>query len=153
MLVWMNERPWVKQVRSPALRFHGDLIWLMAETYWGFIPTCQCQEAPHVSFGGLTRNGQSVWTKLSFLGQTFQSLWPFHNSLEIRSTNLICQIIDFQGTCDLCCCCVLWLRSQIWIGSRKRLALLGIDSSEARWSSSYNSISEVKGYSDWDCDG
>ena len=27
-----------------------------------------------------TRNGQSVWTKLSFLGQTFRSLWPFHNS-------------------------------------------------------------------------
>ena len=25
-----------------------------------------------------TRNGQSVWTELSFLGQTFRSLWPFH---------------------------------------------------------------------------
>ena len=36
-----------------------------------------------------TRNGQSVWTELSFLGQTFQSLWPFHNSMGIRSTNLI----------------------------------------------------------------
>ena len=34
-------------------------------------------------------NGQSMWTKLSFLGQTFRSLWPFHNSLGIRSTNLI----------------------------------------------------------------
>ena len=33
-----------------------------------------------------TRNGQSVWTELSFLGQTFWSLWPFHNSLGIRST-------------------------------------------------------------------
>ena len=37
----------------------------------------------------LTRNGQSMWTELSFLSQTFQSLWPFHNSLGIRSTNLI----------------------------------------------------------------
>ena len=37
----------------------------------------------------LTRNGQSVWTELSFLSQTFWSLWPFHNSLGIRSTNLI----------------------------------------------------------------
>ena len=36
---------------------------------------------------------------------------------------------------------------------RKRLASLGIDSSEARWSSSYNSISEVKGYLDWNCNG
>ena len=63
-----------------------------------------------------TRNGQSVWTKLSFLSQTFQCLWPFHNSLGIRSTNLIYRIIDFQGTCDLYCYCVLRLRSQTWIG-------------------------------------
>ena len=31
---------------------------------------------------------------------------------------------------------------------RKLLALVGIESLEARWSSSYKSISEVKGYSD-----
>ena len=35
-----------------------------------------------------TRNGQSVWTELSFLGQTFRSYWPFHNFLGIRNTNL-----------------------------------------------------------------
>ena len=63
-----------------------------------------------------TRNGQSVWTELSFLGQTFRSLWPFHNSLRIRSTNLIYRIIDFQEICDLYCYCILWLRSQTWIG-------------------------------------
>ena len=28
----MNDMPCVKQVRSPALRFHGYLIWLMAES-------------------------------------------------------------------------------------------------------------------------
>ena len=56
-----------------------------------------------------TRNGQSVWTELSFLSQTFRSLWPFHNSLQ----NLIYRIIDFPGTCDLYCDCVLW---QTWIG-------------------------------------
>ena len=28
-----------------------------------------------------------------------------------------------------------------------------LESSEARWSSSSQNISEVKGYSDWDCDG
>ena len=38
-----------KQVRSPALRFRGDLIRLMAETCRGFILTYQCQEAPNVS--------------------------------------------------------------------------------------------------------
>ena len=31
----MNDMPWVKLVRSPALRFGGDLIWLMAETLLG----------------------------------------------------------------------------------------------------------------------
>ena len=59
-----------------------------------------------------TKNGQSIWTELSFLGQTFWSLWLLHNSLGIRSTNLIYWIIGFQGTCDLYCYCVLWLRSQ-----------------------------------------
>ena len=36
---------------------------------------------------------------------------------------------------------------------RKCLASLGIKSSEIRWSSSYKSISEVKGYSDWNYNG
>ena len=47
----MNETPCAKQARSPALRFRSDLIQLMAETCLGFILTCQCQEAPNVSFG------------------------------------------------------------------------------------------------------
>ena len=66
-----------------------------------------------------TRNGQSVLTEISFLGQTFRSLWPFHNSLGIRSINLIYRIIDFQGIRVLYCYCVLWLRSQTWIGSQE----------------------------------
>ena len=36
---------------------------------------------------------------------------------------------------------------------RKLLALVGIESSKVRWSSSYKSISEVKGYSDWNYNG
>ena len=36
---------------------------------------------------------------------------------------------------------------------RKRIASLGVESSEVRWSSSYKSISEVKHYSDWNCNG
>ena len=66
-----------------------------------------------------TRNGQCVWTELSFLSQTFWSLWPLPNYLGIRSINLIYRIIDFQGTCDLYCHCVLLLRSQTWIGSQE----------------------------------
>ena len=34
---------------------------------------------------------------------------------------------------------------------KKAPSSLGIESSEARWSSSSQNISEVKGYSDWDC--
>ena len=37
---------------------------------------------------GPTSNGQSVWTKISFLSQNFWSLWPFHNFLGVRTTNL-----------------------------------------------------------------
>ena len=36
---------------------------------------------------------------------------------------------------------------------RKHLASLGIKHSEVRWSFSYKSISEVKGYSDWNYNG
>ena len=36
---------------------------------------------------------------------------------------------------------------------RRRLTLLGTESSEARWSSNSKSISEVKGYSGWNCNG
>ena len=36
---------------------------------------------------------------------------------------------------------------------RKCLALLGMESLEARWSSSSKSISEVKGYSGWNYNG
>ena len=48
-------------------------------------------------------------------------------------------------------CCGLGPKLELVV--RKRLALLGIESSEARWSSSFESISEVKGYSDWDRNG
>ena len=44
----MNGMPCVKQVRSAALRFHGGLIRLMAETCRGIIPTCQCQYFGHL---------------------------------------------------------------------------------------------------------
>ena len=43
------------------------------------------------------------------------------------------------------------LGPKLGLGVRKRLAFLGVKSSEARWSSSSKSISEVKGYLDWNC--
>ena len=42
-----------------------------------------------------------------------------------------------------------YLDPKLGLVVRKRLASLGIESLEVRWSSSYKSISEVKGYSDW----
>ena len=74
-------------------------------------------------FLGSIRSGQIVWTELCFLSQTFWSLWQFHNFLGIRGTNLICWIIDFQATCDVCHYCVLLLRPQIWIDSHKAPSL------------------------------
>ena len=48
----------------------------------------------------------------------------FINAWEIRTTNLIFWVIDFQGTSDPCCYYILLLRPQV----RKRLALLGAES-------------------------
>ena len=46
-----------------------------------------------------------------------------------------------------------YLGPKLGLVVRKHLASLGIVSSEARWSSSSKSISEVKGYSDWNYNG
>ena len=46
-----------------------------------------------------------------------------------------------------------YLGPKLGLVVRKSLASLGVKSSEARWSSSSKSISEVKGYSDWKCNG
>ena len=46
-----------------------------------------------------------------------------------------------------------YLDPKLGLVVRKRLASLGIESSKVRWSSSYKSISEVKGYSDWNYNG
>ena len=97
---------------------------------------------------GPTRNGQSMWTELSFLGQTFRSLWPFHNFLGIRTTNLSVRSQTFKGLVIYAVTVYCYLGPQLGLVVRKHLALLGVKSSEARWS-----ISEVKGYSDWKCNG
>ena len=47
-------------------------------------------------------------------------------------------------------CC---LDPRLGLVIRKSLALLGVKSSEARWSSSSKSISDVKGYLDWKYNG
>ena len=44
-----------------------------------------------------------------------------------------------------------YLDPKLGLVVRKHLALLGMECLEARWSSSSKSISEVKGYLDWNC--
>ena len=60
-----------------------------------------------------------------FLSQSpFPSLFDhFITVWGIETTNLICGITDFQGTCNPFCYCVLLLRPQIWIDSRKTPSL------------------------------
>ena len=111
------------------------------------------------------RSGQK-WVKpvdLTFLSQsTFPGLFDhFVTAGGIETTNLICKIIDFQGTCDPCCHCVLWLRPQVWIDCHEAPSLsrswkllwlyfhvlqtgaqLG-----ARWSSSSRNVSQASGCS------
>ena len=80
----------------------------------GFIPTCQCQKAPNVPARGAARNGRSMWTKLPFLSHLFLVFDHSVTAWGIRTPNLNCWIIDFQGTCDPWCYCVLLLRPQTW---------------------------------------
>ena len=67
----MNDMPCEKQVKSPALWFHGDLIQLMAETCRGFLPTCQGQEAPNVSFGNRPEMGKACGPNSPFSVKVF----------------------------------------------------------------------------------
>ena len=119
MLVWIIDMSCAKQSEEPC----SVVPWWPHTAYGrnlsGVYTDLPMSRGTQCLFRGPTRNRQSMITELSFLGQTVQSLWPFHNSLEIRSTNLICWLIDFQRTCDLCCYYILWLRSQTWIGSQE----------------------------------
>ena len=87
----MNDMPCMKQVRSPALRFHGDLIRLMAETCWGFIPTCQCQEAPNVSFGNWPEMGKVCGPNSPFLVKLFGFFDHFLTPWEL-------EVLTYNGT-------------------------------------------------------
>ena len=104
LCVWSIKRDtYVNQGLCLNLRFWGDLMWLMAETLLGDYTDLLMSRGTQCLLQRMARDGPSVWTELSFLGQTFRPLWPFCNFFGIRTTNLICRIIDFQGTCDLCC--------------------------------------------------
>ena len=75
---------------------------------------------------------------------TFHIRWPkyWSFSFSIRPSKEHPGLISFRMD---------WLDPKLVLVVRKHLASLGIKSSEARWSFSSKSISEVKGYSDWDC--
>ena len=97
----------------------------------------------------LTRNGQSVWPKLSFLGQLFSLFGHFITpwKLEVLTESVGSQ--TFKGLVIYAATVYCDLGPKLGLGVSKYLASLGIESTEVRWSSSYKSISEVKGYSDW----
>ena len=85
--------------------------WMASPTRWTWV---------WVNFGCWWWTGsQGV---LRFMGsQRVGQDWE--TELNRSELNLIYWIIDFQGTCDLCCYYVLWLRSQTWIGSQKAPSL------------------------------
>ena len=71
VLVYINDMPCTKQIKSPALRFHSDLIRFMAETCQGVIPTCQCQETPNDSFGNRPEMGKACGPNSPFSVKLF----------------------------------------------------------------------------------
>ena len=71
------------RVRSAAT-FTCDLIGLMAETCRGFIPTCQCQEAPNVSFGNQPKMGKACGPNSPFLVNLFGLFDHFITPWELK---------------------------------------------------------------------
>ena len=75
---YVSDRLKVRKVQSKCcvlfLWFHGDLTQLIAETLSRDYTDLLMLKAPNVSSRGATRDRQSFWTKLSFLGQSFHSL-------------------------------------------------------------------------------
>ena len=80
----MNDIPCAKQVRSPALRFRGDLIGLMAETLSGFLQTYQCQEAHSISFGDGPEMGKADRLNSPFSVRHFGLFDHFITSWELE---------------------------------------------------------------------
>ena len=116
----MNDMSWAKQVVSPALGFCSALKWLKADPKMGgllgFIYRPPNAKRHPTSLWGQRPKMESVWTELSYLRHLL--LVSDHSIIawKIRTINLICQIIDFQGTCDPCRYSVVLLRPQtIWM--------------------------------------
>ena len=80
----MNDMPCMKQVRSLALLFCGDLIWFMAEACQGFILTCQCQEAHNVSFRDRPEMGKACGPNSPFLVRLSGLIDHFITSWELE---------------------------------------------------------------------
>ena len=139
----MNVTPCTKHVWSPALWFHGNLLQHMADTCWGFILTCQHQEAPMAPLGDPPEMGKVCGLNRPFWSNFSVSL-TISELLRIRSTNLICRIINCQRTCDLCYYCVQWLHPKLGLVVRKHLPLLGMGGLEARLSSSLASRASLR---------
>ena len=104
----MNDMLCTKHVWGPALQFSGDLTDggdLMADTCWGFILTCQHLAALMAPLGDPPEMGKVCGVNCPFWSSFSVSL-TISELLGIRSSILICWIIDCQGTCDLCYYCI-----------------------------------------------
>ena len=93
----MNDMPCEKQVRIPALRFHGDLIQLMEETCQGFLPTCQCQEAPNDSFGNRPEMGKACGPNSPFSVKLFSLFDHFITPWELEVLTYSIGSLTFKG--------------------------------------------------------
>ena len=98
VFLWMNEMPCAKQVRSPALWFRGDFLLFMAETCQGFIPTCQCQEVPNVSFGDWPEMGKECGLNSSFSVKLFSL---FDHSITPWELEVLTYLLDHRLSRDL----------------------------------------------------
>ena len=151
--MWVSEMPWVKQVRSPDLCF---LKW--PHTAYGRNLSGVYSDLPMprgtqcLSFGDWSEMGKACGPNSPFSVKLPRLFDYFITSWELE---LLTYLLDHRLSRDLwsmlLLCTVCYLGPKLGLVVRKNLASLGVESLEARWSSSSKSISEVKGYSDWKC--
>ena len=80
------------------MQFRGDLIQLMAETCRGIILTCQCQEAPNVSFGDRLEMGKVCGPNSPFSVKLSDFFDHFITSWELE---LLTNLLDHRLSRDL----------------------------------------------------
>ena len=158
-----SQRHTKQRLQSPSrawlLQFHAPLNAPEGELFRGLYQPASAKRHPtslqweQPQMGRACAQISLSWSPFPGLSDHFITVWG------IETTNLICQIIDFQGTCNRCCYCVLLLNPKFGLTVMKHLVLLKAkiytwvfftlqtEGSGAGWNSGSRNLSQAGGSS------